>query len=388
MFVTALRRCAPRRPIHLIQTADQCRNVVDRLLRSDVKNVAVDCEGALLGRFGGLALVQLATDRDVFLVDVVLGGGAVVEPLTPLMQSRELVKVFHDCREDASTLLHQYGVPLAAVFDTQVGFMTWLERQNLEPYQASVGETLRTFQQQRYRAHRWDELEKRHIAPQRWQQRPLDAQAVRYAVEGVAHLLPLQRAICRELGDPNGELVLRRGANYVDYARLNSSELPSEDLSVLRPGLPLKAMLATRKPDSLYFKLNRAPLAGAVLDETDLRDFVDLRPGDVAACRVKFVSDCQQFVHLQREGHGNLVYDRTRREMRTLPSQEELDEHRPRRQSSFYGLGLGGDSGGPGGLEEEPRTYQERAPEVIYKKGGRGAVKVKKNAFQPPKRKG
>eukprot|EP00401_Gymnodinium_catenatum_P021376 CAMPEP_0117539344 /NCGR_PEP_ID=MMETSP0784-20121206/42937_1 /TAXON_ID=39447 /ORGANISM="" /LENGTH=94 /DNA_ID=CAMNT_0005335969 /DNA_START=1 /DNA_END=282 /DNA_ORIENTATION=+ len=90
---------------------------------------------------------------------------------------------------------------------------------------------------------------------------------------------------------------------------MNLAELPSVDSSVLRPGLPLNAMLAMRRSDAAYFKLNRAPLTGAVLDATDLRDFADVQPGDIVACRVKSLSDCRQFVHLRREGHGRFFYD-------------------------------------------------------------------------------
>lgn len=387
MFTAAVRRCAAaaqRQPIHLLTTPEQCQSMCERILNSGLQSVAVDCEGPKLGRFGRIALVQLATDTEVYLVDVALGGPRVMEPLIPLFGSRELVKVFHDCREDASTLLHRHGAPLAAVFDTQVGHMAWLERKNLEPYQASIAETLRTFQLARYRAHRWDELESRQMAPQRWLQRPLDPQSVRYAVEGVAHLLPLQRAICKELGDPGGDLVLKRGVRYLEYARLNQAELPSADASsLLRPGLPLKAMLATRRPDAAYFKLNHAPLTGAVTDATDLRDFADLAPGDIAACRVKSVSECGQFAHLQREGHGNLFYDRQRGEMRGLPSKEEMNRAHPHRQSTLYGLGR---SMGRGGIEQERSSFREQKPEVVYKKGKRGSLKVRDTAFQPPKR--
>lgn len=119
--------------------------MVEQLLSSGETSVAVDCEGESLGRFGSLALVQLATDQNVFLVDTVNGGPRLMEPLRPLLASHDLIKVFHDCREDAALLLHQHAVPLQAVFDVQVGFAAWLERKNLDVYQASLAEVLRTF---------------------------------------------------------------------------------------------------------------------------------------------------------------------------------------------------------------------------------------------------
>jgi len=384
MFATAIRYCT-RRPIHLIRTAEQSISVVERILSSGAQHVAVDCEGASLGRFGQLALIQLATDNELFLFDVTAGGNKVVQSLVPLLGSTEVTKVFHDCREDASILLHQYAAPLATVFDTQVGHATWLERKNLDLYQASAAEVLRAFHMGLYRAHRWDQLERRNLQPHRFHERPLDPAVVRYAVEGVAHLLPLQRSICKVLGDPSGDMVLRRSARYLDYAVLNQAEVPSSDLSVLRPGLALKAMLAVRREDVLYFKLNLSNITGTVADPVDIKDFTDLQPGDTAACRVKFVMDGKQLVHLQREGHGNLFYDYVRKEMRELPGTAGLD-NRVSRQSSLYGFGQSLSSSPS--IMQEPVSFKERKPDVIYKAGKRGNVKIRKTGTPGPAPKG
>mmetsp|Transcript_38147 Transcript_38147/g.109462 ORF Transcript_38147/g.109462 Transcript_38147/m.109462 type:complete len:399 (-) Transcript_38147:351-1547(-) len=382
MFTTAFRRAA-RRPIHMVTTVDQCTSVVERLLSSGKSSVAVDCEGPLLGRFGRLSLVQLATDDDVFLVDVTVGGPKVVQPLVPLLESREVTKVFHDCREDAALLLHQHEAGLTNVFDTQVAHSLWLERQGWELYQASLPEVLRTFMLSTYRAHRWDELERKPINPSRWQDRPLAPHAARYAIEGVAHLLPLQKTICRALGDPGGDLVIQRSSQYVQYSHLNAAELASPDLSGLRPGAPLCAMLAARRPDAAFFKLNHSSLTGRVLEHEDLRDFQDLQPGDVASCRVKSLSECQQFVHLQREGHGELMFDLRKREMRRLPSKADVDRAYPDRQSTMYGFGRAGPGAPP--LVSEKASFREEKSEVIHKVGKRGAVKVRNTSIKAPR---
>lgn len=385
MFASAALR-AVRRPIQLVTTASQCASVVERLLSSGHRAVAVDCEGPRLGRFGRLSLVQLAAGDEIFLVDVAAGGQAIVDPLTTLLESREVVKVFHDCREDVSLLTNQYGVEVTAVFDTQVAHCLWLDRQGLDLYQASLPEVMRTFLLSAYRKHRWDELEAKPVVPTRWQERPLAPQALRYAVEGVAHLVALQRVFCRELGDPAGDLVIQRSVRYVQYARLNAAELPSADLSGLRPGAPICAMLVSRRPDAAFFKLNHSSLSGAVLDPKELRDFKDLQIGDVAVCQVKSLSDCQTVLHLQRQGHGDLRFcDRTR-EMRKLPSLTDVDRAFPPRQSSMYGFGQPS-SGQPGVALDRP-SFKEEKPEVIFKMGGRGAVKIRKTGFRPPKPKG
>lgn len=383
MFASVFRK-GVRRPIHLIANADQCQSVVERLLSSGPSSVAVDCEGTALGRFGSLALVQMATEHDIYLVDVVAGGRKIMDPLSSLLESREVTKVFHDCREDSSILLHQHNTMLANVFDTQVAHGLWLERKGLVKYQAGLAEVLRTFQKNRYRAHRWDEIENTPIASTRWSERPLPPAVLRYAVEGVAHLLPVQRAMCQQLGEGGEDLVVQRSANYVEYANLNAAEFASPDLSGLRPGAPLSAMLASRRPDSAYFKLNHTNLKGAVLDGVDLQDFQDLLPGDVVTCRVKFLSECKEFVHLQREGHGHLFYDTRQREMRRLPSHADVEKVFPSsRGSSLYGFGRS-QASEPSILVERA-SYKEQKSEVIHKIGKRGALKFRDVKIQTPK---
>jgi len=121
-----------------------------------------------------------------------------------------------------------------------------------------------------------------------------------------------------------------------------------------------------------------------VLDRKDLADFQDLQPGDVATCRVKSLSDCQQFVHLRREGHGELLYDFRRREMRRLPPRAEIDRARPPRPSSLYGFGH--QAGGRSRIEQEPESFKQEKPSVIFKRGKRGNTKVRDFSIKAPKR--
>jgi len=307
-----------------------------------------------------------------------------VAELEPLLSSQEVVKVFHDCREDASVLLDRHQVSLATVFDTQIAHLLWLERKNLNPYQASIAEVLRTFMQPVYRSHRWDELERKPIRAHLWKERPFTPQCLRYAIEGVVHLLPLHRVLCHQLGDPQGDMVMRRSTRYVSYPRLNRSELPTADTSIIKPGLPLQAMVASRRPNAMYFKLNHSALTGTVLDADDLRDFQDAHPGDVTRCRVKSFSDCGQFVRLQREGHGTLFFDTTTGTMRPMPSRAEAEEVFPSRGSSLRDLG----KRGGGGLSFDKSSFKEKKPDIIYRSGKRGVPKLRKPDLKLPKLRG
>ncbi|CAJ1381198.1 unnamed protein product [Effrenium voratum] len=360
-----------RLPVRLLTTVQQSEILANKVLGSGQPAVAVDCSGEVSGRFGRLGVLQLATEEAVFLVDVETGGPEMLGPLEPVFQSTGLVKVFHDCREAVSLLLNRYRVSVHSVFDTQVAYAAWLEREGLEIYQAGLAEVLRTFSLSAYRLHRWDRLERNAVPGAKWHQRPLQPQAV----EGVVHLLALQQELNRELGDLSGTLTQRRSASYVHYAQMNC-EVPEAPLV---SGQKLQAMLASRKPEAAYFKLNH-PALGAALDREDLKEFLDLKPGDVAACVVKSLSPCQSFAHLQREGHGNLWLDRLSNRMVHLPTEEEVDQARPPRASSMYDL----NKGSRPAIREEPRSFKPQKPTVVHKLGKRGAVKVKKSGFVPP----
>lgn len=99
--------------------------VTDALLdlAKDENNIAVslDCEGINLGLKGEITLIEIGTARgEAFLFDVqscpamVSDGG-----LKALLEHDQVIKVIHDCRNDAVNLYLQFGILLRNVFDTQ-----------------------------------------------------------------------------------------------------------------------------------------------------------------------------------------------------------------------------------------------------------------------------
>ncbi|OQR88383.1 hypothetical protein THRCLA_10358, partial [Thraustotheca clavata] len=87
---------------------------------SKLSVIGVDCEGSHLGREGKLAIVTIAVGPDVFLFDL-LESPDLIAILKPILESDQIVKVFHDCRKDSDALFHQCQIRLKNVFDTQTG---------------------------------------------------------------------------------------------------------------------------------------------------------------------------------------------------------------------------------------------------------------------------
>ncbi|GFR57404.1 exonuclease 3'-5' domain-containing protein 1 [Elysia marginata] len=87
----------------------------------EYRAVGVAFEGQKLGRDGTLSLVQIATDSELIIFDIIrLGEEAFKAGLQNIFESEDVMKVIHDCRWIADLLRYQHEVSLANVFDTQV----------------------------------------------------------------------------------------------------------------------------------------------------------------------------------------------------------------------------------------------------------------------------
>ncbi|XP_017040599.1 uncharacterized protein LOC108087647 [Drosophila ficusphila] len=109
----------------VIANVKQSVFVTDNLLKYAAKNesivVSLDCEGINLGLKGEITLIEIGTTRgEAFLFDVqscpamVTDGG-----LKTVLEHDQVIKVIHDCRNDAANLYLQFGILLRNVFDTQ-----------------------------------------------------------------------------------------------------------------------------------------------------------------------------------------------------------------------------------------------------------------------------
>lgn len=126
--------------IYVVSTVRGTESVVRQLLCEPV--VGVSCQGT--GHTNTLTSVTTCVPSGVVYVfdvkscpGVLLDGG-----LIRLLQSVELVKVFHDVSID-SKLLHTYGIKIRNYFDTQVGFSVLLEQKGFPPRKITLPQLCR-----------------------------------------------------------------------------------------------------------------------------------------------------------------------------------------------------------------------------------------------------
>lgn len=225
-----------------------------------------------------------------------------MDTLRPVFEGA-VVKVTHDCREDASALLSQFDVQLANVFDVQVAHTMLQEQEASRPYQISLNELLKkTLKLENEGQHPMAERMKED--PNLWFYRPLPEEMLSYAVQDAMYLPLLHWRLCSALGDPSGGSVLQRSQQYVDYASMNM-HLQSPK-AVERRGLRLQAMLATRTKDTLYFKLNLGSRQGAASRPDAVSRFKGLKFGEMVDCWVSAWNATGAVVFLEKHEAGSM----------------------------------------------------------------------------------
>lgn len=109
----------------VIATVKESQFVTEAIMKANAnaENVVVslDCEGINLGIKGELTLVEIGTVRgEAFIFDVLTCPSIITEGgLKTLLESDKVIKVIHDCRNDAVNLFLQFKILLRNVFDTQ-----------------------------------------------------------------------------------------------------------------------------------------------------------------------------------------------------------------------------------------------------------------------------
>jgi ribonuclease D len=183
---------------------------VDRFLDeiSDVKEIALDTEGASFHRFlDRIYLLQISTrDRSAIIDPLPIGSPA---KLGDLLQSKAVEVVFHDADYDLRLLHQDYGWHVTNIFDTRIasqllGIKSFGLAALLEQY--------------------FDvKLDKKHQRAD-WSMRPLSADMLEYAAQDTRFLLQLKDHMKGEL-DRRGRL---RWAQE-EFARLEGTRWEAEE---------------------------------------------------------------------------------------------------------------------------------------------------------------
>ena len=196
--MTATRTQSP----NWVGSSETLQAMVDVLVKSPV--IGVDTEFIRETTFfPKIALIQIATEDDTWLVDPLAFDKESMLPLLTVLQEPSILKVMHAAYGDQECLFWSYGILAAPVIDTAVAAA-------LSGYGDNIG--LAKLVREVLGVH----LPKGR-ARVKWLARPLSRELLSYAQQDVAHLVRLEQFM---------EKKLRQGGRW-DWA-LEESHLPPE----------------------------------------------------------------------------------------------------------------------------------------------------------------
>lgn len=171
----------------IITTGNALSDYIDELRRSGVGTVALDLEGEFnLHQYGEkLCLIQLYDGTDAVAVDPFGIDGAM---LRRLFEEQSLLKVMYDSLSDQALVQKCYGFGIKSIFDLRpAAELLKLERKDLgSVLQYALGVTIE---------------KKKKFQRYNWTRRPIDRDAIEYALSDVFHLLSLKDALLSRLSE-------------------------------------------------------------------------------------------------------------------------------------------------------------------------------------------
>lgn len=188
----------------LLSTAEEIATLARTLSTHDM--IALDTEFLRESTFFPIvALIQVATDDESWLVDPLALGGEQLKPLFDVFENKKILKVLHAAQADQECLYTSYGVVATPSLDTAMAA-------SLCGYGENIG--LAKLLKESLGVH----LQKGHARTD-WTVRPIQEQLLRYAHLDVQYLLPLARKLLEQL-DSKGrrQWALELSAKYENKA--------------------------------------------------------------------------------------------------------------------------------------------------------------------------
>ncbi len=190
-----------------------------------------------------LALAQVYDGADTYLIDTLALKD--LSPLTEVLASEQVVKIFHSCSSDLSIMLEVYGCRIRNIRDTSLAYTLLLESKNNISLSNLVKEKLGV------------QLEKDEQASN-WLVRPLTPTQLAYAANDVLYLPEIHAMLLDELAQKGRDAWYRQ-----ECVELEKTTLANKDASLalarkhrLNPVKSLLLQSYWKLADSLASKLN------------------------------------------------------------------------------------------------------------------------------------
>lgn len=164
-----------------IKTDDDLIQYRKYLDHNNITIVSMDFEGEYNLHIYGetLCLIQIYDGKKYFVIDPF---GISKEELAKTLEDRKIMKIFYDANSDSKLLYKQYGIKMQAVYDLKILVnLLDFERKGLDAVIFRLlGITI---------------LKKKRFQQYNWTLRPVDKDAMQYALSDVEHLFVLKKKL-------------------------------------------------------------------------------------------------------------------------------------------------------------------------------------------------
>ncbi|ENN75038.1 hypothetical protein YQE_08353, partial [Dendroctonus ponderosae] len=192
--------------------------------------VGLDCEGINLGVKGQLTLLQIATMAGfAYVFDLISCPQMIEAGLRRILESPDVIKIVHDCRNDSVNLFRQFNIVLNCVFDTQAAHAVLTFQDTGRPvYKAKsvalnalcelYGATINPMKDQLKNIYRRDQ--------KYWSRRPLTREMILYASADVLSLVSekIFSAMASAIAEDNRKLMMELCEEQV-YLHISPDEV-------------------------------------------------------------------------------------------------------------------------------------------------------------------
>ncbi|GAB6020600.1 hypothetical protein CHUAL_003277 [Chamberlinius hualienensis] len=180
----------------IITKLRDCQSFVAHLKSTTTSIISIDAEGVNLGPNGPMTLLQIGTGGgNIVILDLVacremMTDGGIKE----ILESPNIIKVVHDCRNDSAALYYQFDITLNNVFDTQAAHAVILKNSTNKPVHKvkniSLNNLCRTYGAPFINPKK-EQMKKLYRRDQRfWSRRPLTDDMILYAAYDIYALVP------------------------------------------------------------------------------------------------------------------------------------------------------------------------------------------------------
>ncbi|MBK03892.1 MAG: hypothetical protein CL920_14310 [Deltaproteobacteria bacterium] len=179
------QRLPMNKPTHWVDTPDALASMFEQLCRTGI--LAVDTESDSFHAYRpGVCLLQFATRRDIFLLDVLAFDKAELAPLKTIMEDRSILKLLHAADNDLHYLQLDLGIFTKNLFDT------FLAARFLDLPKRGLGPLL---------DERFGVQTSKKYQRLNWRMRPIPEGALVYAAMDVRFLIELYEQLSAELAE-------------------------------------------------------------------------------------------------------------------------------------------------------------------------------------------